>query len=869
MSFRSSRNDNLEYNSSNRDGYDDNNRRIGASRVSSTRKMQLDLDASSEDSDNGRNNRYQSRASQSKTLNRQRNRAADDDLEDSRDRDHDFSKNTPKYEEPVVRVVPRNRSSRVPNHGDNGSSTANSTSGLSNNNMGSFSGFVPRDLRNSNQNSLRNSRESRRSDQDSYYSHQSNNNNNSSYNGTVNAQDEEEDPAHLPWNKTPKRFLAEDEPTPNQRSSSNNNNVRRSREIEKSDTSRNPGEGSSNNRSSQSQRESSSIDKEFKKLAMSATTTAKMVRKAVEADFEIEEDEEESETSFIMEKRNTRNSSSFSQQRNNASTGNNNNREEDDESFHYSPKSKGHLSNNYFSNKSDVDDSTNHSQQTSSSSQQQQSQPKPLPKSPPKKSRRPLPQQQYHYQPMTNSMRNGSWVGNSTSERGAMGRARAHDAGAQALEDAENDENDDGQVNEEDRGEDQNESYPATQKKVDFEDTEESPNTDIIQTNNSYKGNNNTTPTTTSNTGSSSGLSIATPHFNPNSYSSGGLSPYTPTHLISSQTGYIVNPENPRASFVLISYPKGWRAPMVQCTIIRDRKSLHGKLYPTYEMILEEPRKTIIIAQKMSLNRTSNYHFFDMTRGVVSTKLSKKAGNYLGKLRAKNTNRTAYTLLNHNQDKEEVAAVLFERPSLMDTWMDGNQPRKMKVLLPMLDSDSMPLPSKVDDPAHGGDISGINSPNYNSNNNISNAGPNSGGRMRSPSFGSTFYSNLTSNNTNNNSNSSNNNNNKEDNSSEKETGSSSMIRILEDVEDTKRPLPHQYRVFQTKEPTFVNGNYRLNFHGRVTVPSVKNFQIVSEFDVDEVVCQFGKVDNNVFHLDYKAPLNAFQAFALALCQFNL
>eukprot|EP01033_Poteriospumella_lacustris_P001848 gene1848-1342_t len=356
-------------------------------------------------------------------------------------------------------------------------------------------------------------------------------------------------------------------------------------------------------------------------------------------------------------------------------------------------------------------------------------------------------------------------------------------------------------------------------------------------------------------------------HLYRSSSGSGSMSPYTPTgHLISPQTGYIVNPENPRASFVLIGYPKGWRAPLVQCTIIRDRQSLQGKLYPTYEMILEEPKKTIIVAQKMSLNRTSNYHFFDMTRGVVSTKLSKKAGNYLGKLRAKNTNRTAYSLLNHNQDKEEVAAVLFERPSLMDTWMDGNQPRKMKVLLPQLDSDNMPVASKVDDPttaAADGSGGGGSTPSANS-----------GGRMRSPSFGSTFYSNFTSSNSANNvSSSSSNNNNSSKNDGgeapEKDTGSSSMIRILEDVEDAKRPLPRQYRIFQTKEPTFVNGNYRLNFHGRVTVPSVKNFQIVSEYDIDDVVCQFGKVDNDVFHLDYKAPLNAFQAFALALCQFNL
>lgn len=61
---------------------------------------------------------------------------------------------------------------------------------------------------------------------------------------------------------------------------------------------------------------------------------------------------------------------------------------------------------------------------------------------------------------------------------------------------------------------------------------------------------------------------------------------------------------------------------------------------------------------------------------------------------------------------------------------------------------------------------------------------------------------------------------------------------------------------------------RLNFRGRVTVPSVKNFQLVGA-DPTDVLCQFGKVGEDRFHLDYKQPLNAVQAFALALCQFNL
>lgn len=55
---------------------------------------------------------------------------------------------------------------------------------------------------------------------------------------------------------------------------------------------------------------------------------------------------------------------------------------------------------------------------------------------------------------------------------------------------------------------------------------------------------------------------------------------------------------------------------------------------------------------------------------------------------------------------------------------------------------------------------------------------------------------------------------------------------------------------QTREPKFTKGNYRLNFHGRVTVPSVKNFQLVSPDDKLHTVCQFGKVlyVQNVFVL---------------------
>ncbi|KAK4800885.1 hypothetical protein SAY86_021372 [Trapa natans] len=75
----------------------------------------------------------------------------------------------------------------------------------------------------------------------------------------------------------------------------------------------------------------------------------------------------------------------------------------------------------------------------------------------------------------------------------------------------------------------------------------------------------------------------------------------------------------------------------------------------------------------------------------------------------------------------------------------------------------------------------------------------------------------------------------------------------------------------------------LNFRGRVTVASVKNFQLIAAnqppagaptpsqpptSDHDKIILQFGKVGKDMFTMDYRYPLSAFQAFAICLSSFD-
>ncbi|XP_055973762.1 tubby-related protein 3 [Sorex fumeus] len=73
-----------------------------------------------------------------------------------------------------------------------------------------------------------------------------------------------------------------------------------------------------------------------------------------------------------------------------------------------------------------------------------------------------------------------------------------------------------------------------------------------------------------------------------------------------------------------------------------------------------------------------------------------------------------------------------------------------------------------------------------------------------------------------------------------------------------------------KAPVWNNDtqSYVLNFRGRVTQASVKNFQIVHENEPSYIVMQFGRVAEDEFTLDYNYPLCALQAFAIGLSSFD-
>jgi len=107
------------------------------------------------------------------------------------------------------------------------------------------------------------------------------------------------------------------------------------------------------------------------------------------------------------------------------------------------------------------------------------------------------------------------------------------------------------------------------------------------------------------------------------------------------------------------------------------------------------------------------------------------------------------------------------------------------------------------------------------------------------------------------------------------TGDRERVEIRPDAEHSileryKRNETSNLLELHNKTPVWneETQSYVLNFHGRVTQASVKNFQVIHDNDPDYIVMQFGRIAEEVFTMDFKYPLCALQAFAIALSSFD-
>ncbi|KAM0681815.1 Tubby- protein 3 [Glugoides intestinalis] len=69
-----------------------------------------------------------------------------------------------------------------------------------------------------------------------------------------------------------------------------------------------------------------------------------------------------------------------------------------------------------------------------------------------------------------------------------------------------------------------------------------------------------------------------------------------------------------------------------------------------------------------------------------------------------------------------------------------------------------------------------------------------------------------------------------------------------------------------KKPFFnpETNSFSLNFSGRVTKPSVKNFQVVHPLEPTYITLTFGKEEHNSYILDFTYPWSALNAFCVGL-----
>ncbi|KAI5170880.1 tubby [Nematocida sp. LUAm3] len=81
----------------------------------------------------------------------------------------------------------------------------------------------------------------------------------------------------------------------------------------------------------------------------------------------------------------------------------------------------------------------------------------------------------------------------------------------------------------------------------------------------------------------------------------------------------------------------------------------------------------------------------------------------------------------------------------------------------------------------------------------------------------------------------------------------------------------EYIKLLNKQPYYnqETNSYVLNFNERVTLPSVRNFQIIHPHDTTYITITFGKTNENEYILDYTYPWCAIDAFGVVLSALGI
>mmetsp|Transcript_11080 Transcript_11080/g.15276 ORF Transcript_11080/g.15276 Transcript_11080/m.15276 type:complete len:669 (-) Transcript_11080:223-2229(-) len=257
-----------------------------------------------------------------------------------------------------------------------------------------------------------------------------------------------------------------------------------------------------------------------------------------------------------------------------------------------------------------------------------------------------------------------------------------------------------------------------------------------------------------------------------------------------------------------LSTPLPKHCGVVQCYIRRNKNGTN-KLFPIYSLYLKEGDVFLMASKKRPKNKTSNY--------LISSDLNdlnRSGDNYIGKLRS-NFVGTEFQIFDNgvnpkDSEPDEVArgdgAVRCEMGAVMyaANVLGSRGPRKMQVALPGLDESNQII--KWKDGSSG----------------VTGSGAATGG------FGDDMLSRM------------------------KDRNFRDLIYLI------NKPPRWNEQV----------GAYVLNFNGRVTMASVKNFQLVDPDEQNAVVLQFGRVGKDEFTMDLQWPISPFQAFAVTLSSFD-